>query len=427
MTTLSLARTIAAPPEERVIADAYVYLMGRTLVIRQEHTDLRLANTAYNQIRCNPLGSADFVNPNFDVAYLEAWFAVDPFTPVLLTVPEITGRYYTVQLLDEWGEVIANINERVFPSKPYGAFALVYPGSHAGIPSGATRIELHSAKAKMLARVELKDDPPGAVRLQHGFQAASLGRPDTELPPDIPDFTNSALPGAELFDYAEVILSSALDVSPIAAQLQQQVYAVARYAASGTGARKTLDRLIRDKVAPEFKDYAVSRSAPNHNNWMGGARTGNYGRDFRLRTAVNLLGIWANTNDEVVYFMASRDGENQLLNGSCNYVIYFPAQRLPQMAVNAYWSVILVSVPDYRVVPNALNRFNFNSYSPLQKETDGSLKIGIGPDLPPGIKQSNWLSSPAGKVFSLTFRCYVPKDNVHSGDWAPPAVTRLPG
>jgi hypothetical protein len=27
-------------------------------------------------------------------------------------VPQITGRYYTAQLLDEWGEVIVNINDR---------------------------------------------------------------------------------------------------------------------------------------------------------------------------------------------------------------------------------------------------------------------------------------------------------------------------
>ena len=56
-------------------------------------------------IKYNPLGSADFVNPNLDVAYLEAWFAVDDKTPVILEVPKIEGRYYTAQILDEWGEV----------------------------------------------------------------------------------------------------------------------------------------------------------------------------------------------------------------------------------------------------------------------------------------------------------------------------------
>jgi hypothetical protein len=84
------------------------------LVIRQEQHDLAQAEVDYNVIKHNPLGSAEFVNPNFDVACLEAWIAVDDRTPALLEVPEITGRYYTAQILDEWGEVIVNINERTF-------------------------------------------------------------------------------------------------------------------------------------------------------------------------------------------------------------------------------------------------------------------------------------------------------------------------
>jgi hypothetical protein len=49
-------------------------------------------------------------------------------------VPPITGRYYTAQLLDEWGEVIVDINDRTFPSKPCGSFALVTPRSKARTP-----------------------------------------------------------------------------------------------------------------------------------------------------------------------------------------------------------------------------------------------------------------------------------------------------
>src|SRR6478672_4130788 len=144
--------TSAQALDEETITEAYVYLLGRALVIRQEHTDLEETGAAYNTIKYNPLGSADFVNPNFDVAYLEAWFAVDDKTPVVLEVPEIGGRYYTAQIIDEWGEVIANINERSFPSKPFGKFFLVKPGSTVAPPADAGRIELHSSKAKMLAR-----------------------------------------------------------------------------------------------------------------------------------------------------------------------------------------------------------------------------------------------------------------------------------
>jgi hypothetical protein len=80
-------------PDEKTIVDAYTYLLGRMLVIRQEHMDRKADGFAYNAIKYNPLGSADFVNPNLDVAYLEAWIAVDVDTPALLDVPWITGRY----------------------------------------------------------------------------------------------------------------------------------------------------------------------------------------------------------------------------------------------------------------------------------------------------------------------------------------------
>jgi hypothetical protein len=85
-------------PDEKTIVDAYTYLLGRMLVIRQEQMDRKGDGFAYNAIKYNPLGSADFVNPNLDVAYLEAWIAVDANTPALLEVPQITGRYYTAQL-----------------------------------------------------------------------------------------------------------------------------------------------------------------------------------------------------------------------------------------------------------------------------------------------------------------------------------------
>lgn len=412
-------------PDTKTVADAYTYLLSRAFVIRQEVNDVSEKGITYNVIKYNPLGSADFVNPNLDVAYLEAWIAVDDNAGVLLEVPEIKHRYHTVQILDEWGEVIVNINERTYPSKPFGKFFLAKPGSTLKTPSNAARIELHSCKAKMLARVELKDDHDGAMRLQRQFKLTPLGEITVKLPPAIPAFDNRNLIGVEIFDDVEQTFSSALDVSPNAAEMQQKVRALAEYFASSKEARATIDKLLREKIIPGFQEYAMTKSAPCRNHWVGAAATGNYGTDYWLRTTVNFAGIWANTTDEVVYFIATRDANERTLNGSDNYVIHFLTNQLPSTVVNSYWSVILVGIPDYRVAPNPLNRFNFNSYSPLQRERDGSLKISIGPKPVHGIAESNWLPSPAGKPFSLTFRTYVPKDIVKRGEWAPPAVTLL--
>lgn len=411
-------------PDAKTVADAYVYLLGRALVIRQEQMDNKAKDFAYNKIKYNPLGSADFVNPNFDVAYLEAWVAVDDRTPAILDVPEVKGRYYTAQILDEWGEVIANINERTMPSKPFGKFALVKPGSAAKIPADAARIELHSSKAKLLGRVELKGDPNGAVKLQQAFKLTSLGRPAIAKPVALPMFENKDLIGAAIFDKVDTTLASALDVAPNAAEMQQKVRAVAAYVASSKDARAAVDAQLK-KVVPEFQEYAFTKSAPYRNHWVGGAAVGNYGKDYWLRTTVNFAGIWANSIDEVTYFAATRDADEKPLNGSNSYVIHFPADHLPQAAVDAYWSVILVGVPDYRVAPNPLNRFNFNTYSKLASEADGSLKIAIGPKPVAGVAESNWLPAPESKAFSLTFRTYVPKQVVRKGDWQPAPVTMV--
>lgn len=132
---------------------------------------------------------------------------------------------------------------------------------------------------------------------------------------------------------------------------------------------------------------------------------------------MNYAGIWANTADEAMYFVATRDSNEEPHDRTHSYVMHFPADRLPDGVVDAYWSVILVGVPDYRVVENDLDRYNFNSNSDLTKEPDGSLKVAVGPEPVSGVPESNWLPSRSGQPFSLTFRTYVRKEIVREGEW----------
>ena len=406
------------------LRDAYVYLLGRAIVVRQEYTDIKEPGVDYNIIKYNPVGSADFVNPNLDVAYLEAWIAVDRETYTLLEIPKVEGRYYTAQICNEWGDVITNINERDYPFHPYGKYAFITPGSKVKVPDDVLPIELHSNKAKMLARVELKSDPDGAVSLQKKFTLKAVGTPKIESAVDIPSFGNKELIGVEIFDNAEKLLTSALDISPVAPEMQAKIRYLARQV-SDPKIRVEIDKQIREDVIPYFLKYAVTKSGVYKNNWLGTIGTGNYGKNYWIRSAANLVGIWANTNDEVVYFVATQDADGQPLNGDNSYVISFSESDGPDTVVDGYWSVILVDVPDYRVVANSLDRFNFNSESPLATGEDGSLRILVSQKPGSDIPKSNWLPAPAGKQFSLTFRTYVPKDMVKQGDWFPPAIQKV--
>src|SRR5262245_11250560 len=206
--------TKASPTiDEQTISDSYIYLLGRLMVTRQEQLDFE-EGFKWNQLIHRKPGAVDWPNPNLDVAYSEAWVAVDEDSYVLVTVPKITGRYYTVQFLNGWGETLANINERLFPAKPYGKFAVCLKGSNVQIPPDAQRIDLPVKYSRVLLRVELGANWDEATALQQQFKLEQVGTPKL---PDIPKtvmFDMEKLPGVEAFDSAVVALDSETDTNP---------------------------------------------------------------------------------------------------------------------------------------------------------------------------------------------------------------------
>ncbi|MCV9927950.1 DUF1214 domain-containing protein [Flavobacterium sp. LS1R49] len=408
-------------PEDQDIIDAYTYLYGRYLVIQQENHDINVEKVGYNKIKYNPLGSAQFVNPNLDVAYLEAWIAVDAAHAVILNVPKIEGRYYTAQLLDGWGEVIVNINERNFPKTPYGKFALVLKGTNPTIPADAVKIELPAEKAKILARVELKGTPAVAKKLQEQF---TLNVPEgikIAPPVIIPDFTPKAPIAGEIFDKVEEVLNSYPDPMPKAKEYQAKAIEVGKYAKTNDKAKSHIDEVVKTKAIPAFlagaKGFGTQKGG-----WSVSYVAGKFGDDIMARDIINYGGLWANVIQEAIYFIGLTDSNKVPLSGDKVYEIKFPKDQLPDLAVNAFWSVTLYSVPDYRVVDNKLKRYNLNNISNLKKNPDGSLSIWLVSSLPKDVPQSNWLPTPAGKGFSLNLRMYVSKKEVLDGTWFPAPI-----
>ncbi|TDP04047.1 DUF1214 domain-containing protein [Flavobacterium sp. 245] len=408
-------------PTDKDIVDAYTYLYGRYLVIQQENYDINVEKVGYNKIKYNPLGSAQFVNPNLDVAYLEAWIAVDKDHAVILNVPKIEGRYYTAELLDGWGEVIVNINNRNFPKTPSGKFALVLKGTNPAIPADAVKIELPSEKAKMLARVELKGTSAKAKKLQEQFTFTVPDGIKIASPVTIPDFTPKAPIGGEIFDKVEEVLSSSPDAMPKAKEYQAKAIAVGEYAKKDDKAKTHVDEVVKTKAIPGFlagaKGFGTQKGG-----WSVSYAAGNFGDDIMARDIINYGGLWANRIEEAIYFVGLTDSKKELLSGDKIYEIKFPKEDIPDLMVNAFWSVTLYSVPDYRVVDNKLKRYNLNNVSGLKKNPDGSLSIWLASSLPKGAIESNWLPTPAGKGFSLNFRTYVPKKIVQDGQWFPAPI-----
>ena len=91
------AASPAAAISDQDVSDAYVYLLGRLIVARQEQLDFQ-EGFVWNQLVHRKPGAVVWPNPNLDVAYSEAWVAIDEKSCAMVSVPKITGRYYTCLL-----------------------------------------------------------------------------------------------------------------------------------------------------------------------------------------------------------------------------------------------------------------------------------------------------------------------------------------
>lgn len=421
--------TAAAPPAntpaytDQDISDAWIYLLGRLLVLRQQKADLA-EGMQWNQITHRKPGAVEWPNPNLDVAYSEAWVALDESSCTIVTVPRITGRYYTVQFLNGWGETLANINERTQAQRPSGEFAVCLKGANVTLPADVVRIDVPARYLRMLARVELGDNWDQAVALQQKFTLRATGTPATPTLPEVASFDQQHLPGVEAFDKAAAVLDSEQDLNPGMEAVAAKARAIGA-AIQDPAERTRVDKVVREKA---HADLAKASPTVGHgtlkNGWARPSVAGEYGNDWLGRTLVNLGGIWANNMDAVVYYKGNLDSTNTQLNGDHSYTMTFPKDALPASFADYFWSVIAVDPVFARVLPNPKKRFLLNRESGLKYNADGSLTLYFGAEKPKDAPDPNWLPTPKGKDYRLTFRFYGPIGGVKDGSYFPPPLIR---
>jgi hypothetical protein len=414
------------------ITQAWVYVLGRYLVIRQEHVDLAEPGVDYNVLKHNPpvvagtgAGSAPtFVNPNLDVVYSEAWIAVDEDTPALLEVPQVpAGTYYTAQIVDEWAEIVQNVNERTLPEQPYGTYALCLSGSDPQIPAGAYRIDLPSKKAKLLTRVQIVDDVDDAVALQHGFAVVSTGTPLVEPAVDVPAFTNAAPAASALF--ARSRLGRALtppDRSGHGSEMAPLLDALSNYVEAGPANAAALDDFVRTTAFPRFL-HLVTHLSEARNGWTSTGNRDSFGSDISFRAAANFAGIWWNSASEAIYLPLQTDAAGVEPSGGTVYRQRFATGDGPGDHVDGYWSLTVYAYPSMMLVPNPAARYEVGYRSRLTLDDDGGFTLVYATQRPPEVSEENWLPlPPPGERFTAILRTYLPRPEVRTSAWAPPAI-----
>jgi hypothetical protein len=140
------------------------------------------------------------------------------------------------------------------------------------------------------------------------------------------------------------------------------------------------------------------------NGWVLASTMGVFGRNWLLRTLVNDGGIWANTFDEVIYYKAFVGPDGAPLSGDRAYTLHFTKEQLPAQYATFFWSVIAVDAVYRRVLPNPQKRYLINKESKPQYGKDGSLTLYLADAKPEAAPDANWLPTPKGQRYSLTFR-----------------------
>ena len=115
--------------------------------------------------------------PNNDTLYSRAWVYLKD-EPVILTVPEVSDRYYTMEITDFMGDNFAYVGTRATGTKA-GSYAIIGPDWKGTLPDGVKALPPSSTPwATILGRTYVKDasDLDAAHKIQDQYKLAPLSQ-----------------------------------------------------------------------------------------------------------------------------------------------------------------------------------------------------------------------------------------------------------
>ena len=439
------------PQEVKKIAEeAYIYAFPMLMGYRNAYaTFLQPASPAYRgPANTGPFGEAvtldytfkDVITPNADTPYSMGLLDLRG-GPVVLTVPEVTDRYYVMQFEDLLGCNDLFIGSRKTGSAA-GSYFLMGPTWDGEAPegfSGSFRFE--TELVFLLGRTQLlgSDDRPALAEVMRQYRLEPYelfqGGEAPPLPPfDWPHWDDAASRDERFIGYLNTLLPLCEPIHPSETEM------FARFASIGIGSGVSFDpdalsdeqrQAIVQGIAAALETFTrilptIGRTV---NAWTMAAAFGNrafFNGNYALRALAAQLGWGGNDQIEAFYPTVHVDANGEIFDGARTYQLHWENDP----PVNAFWSLTIYDksydgVAGY-LVKNPINRYLINSTTEgLVRGEDGSLTITIQHSQPDDLaSRANWLPAPEGE-FYLTLRLYWPKPEALDGTWKPPLVVRV--
>ena len=440
--------TPLTPVQQALHDEAYnlglsAYLWGSTLVrmeqISRQYTDLSesQADTSYrgplNEFgharRLSTPADTDMPTASRDTLYSSAILDVSQ-EPIVLEVPEVTDRYYVINMFDMWHNLFQYVGTRETGSLDK-QFLIVPPGWKATqeIPRELNVIEAPTSKVWLWGRTQVMDeqDYANAHAVQDQYKITPLSEYIGGQPSKVTTVL-SPRPGQEndpLRFYVE--LGAYLADNPVDERQKAMLGQFSKIGLTENGfdASKLSDstkKALIDAIAEGEKIVMAQQANPANlemkDGWVYTFALDAFGDDNAMRSLIAHPYLGGQGPKEAIYPMAAIDVKGNPLTGANDYVMTFE-QEPP---VGAFWSVTVYDAQSKMLVDNPIDRYAISNLSDLTKNADGSFSLHLSTKEPHNKTQiNNWLPTPEGRFYVLT-RLYIPGKEILNMDWTVPGL-----
>ena len=382
--------------------------------------------------------------------------------PVVIEVPEITDRYFSVQIMDQYG-IFRMIDGSPFIGTSARKYILLPPGFTGNVPADFPTTDIvqwPALTAYGVVRMANKTGADAEIKTINGYQDQVTITPladwlangkkgiaqadrkivkgDFLIPDGLPEYQFGQVDkqtAEQYFTLLSVILNDptmpTIEDSLMEADMLKQLEAFnigkglsfdwAKLTADQQTALKTGFKAGFDSVRRTMKTNMI-----NMNGWGVVRNDGGFETRWMDR-AIIADAAWAAPDKNISHGGAFlfTDSDGKPLSGANKYTITFDMNDLPP--VTQFWSIPIYDANGY-FVANEINRYTVTSFMLAAGDLvakDGKLVIYVQHEKPADPDQAkNWLPAPA-KGFRFTSRYYGPYAPLVNGTYNMPKVVKF--